>query len=139
MKKLIMETNKIESSPLRALFWREEILQVLYWMDGEGFGSRVSAPQIITFLNTNSANLLYHLEKMVEQGYLDLQGDSFGEGSLVGLSSLGKKEAGRQFSEAFQGLQKAGHGECGPGCEFCYGTDGSKLDNCVHNCASQNG
>lgn len=134
-----METNKIESSPLRALFWREEILQVLYWMDGEGFGSWVSAPQIITFLNTNSANLLYHLEKMVEQGYLVIQGDSFKEASLVGLSSLGKKEAGRQFSEAFQGLQKAGHGECGPDCEFCYGTDGSKLDNCVHNCASQNG
>ena len=67
---------------------------------------------------------------------LSSKNDSISETSLVGLSGDSKKEAGKRFAEAFQGYQKAGHGECGPDCEFCYGKDGVKLENCVHNCGS---
>lgn len=126
--------NDIEKTPLRALFWRDEILQVLYWMHGEGFGEYVPTGQILAFLNTNADNLAFHLEKLSREGYLEMQ-EGPTENPLFGLSETGRKEAGRRFSEAFQGLQKAGHGECGPDCEFCYGPDGQKLDNCVHNCA----
>ncbi len=133
------ETQDIEKSPLRALFWREEILQVLYWMDGEGFGQQVAPRHMLAFLQTNPENLRYHVEKLIAAGYLDRQGESLDEDAPVSLSAMGKKEAGRHFADAFQGMQKAGHGECGPDCEFCYGADGAKLDNCVHHCASQNG
>ncbi len=129
-----MNVSEIEKSPLRTMFWRDEILQVLYWMDGENLGNWIPAKQILTLVNTNSDNLLYHLRKLVKEGYLDFEGEPLEETSLICLSEMGKKEAGGRFSEAFQGLQKAGHGECGPDCEFCYGTDGVKLDNCVHNC-----
>lgn len=121
--------DKIESSPLRALFWKDEILQVMYWMQGEGLGEQVSTNQVLALLNTNEANLGYHLKKLAEEGFLNVNS------ALYSLSNLGKKEAGKRFAEAFQGLQKAGHGECGPDCEFCYGPDGQKLENCVHNCA----
>ena len=121
-----MKNETIEDSALRSLFWKEEILQVLYWMHGEGMGTEVSLPQMLPFLNTSYKNL--------EAGLL-LTLDK--DGTLhYTLSETGKKEGGRQFAEAFQGMQKAGHGECGPDCEFCYGTDGVKLENCVHNCAS---
>lgn len=129
-----MENPDIEKSPLRALFWKDELLQVLYWMDGEGFGDAASARQILPFLNTNLENLLYHLQKSVEEGYLEMETAKLSADTMVRLSPTGKKEAGRRFSEAFEGLQKAGHGECGPDCEFCYGPDGQKLENCVHNC-----
>jgi hypothetical protein len=129
-----MKATKIEKSPLRALFWKDEILQIMYWMDGEGFGNRVSAIQILALLNTNADNLNYHLVKLATDGYLEMEGDASGDGDTVSLSETGKKEAGRRFAEAFQGLQKAGHGECGPDCEFCYGPDGVKLENCVHHC-----
>lgn len=131
----IMERNTIERSPLRALFWKDEILQVMYWMRGEGLGDEVSAGQMLTFLNTNSANLEYQLNKLVEQNYLKAAQTTGNR--VFSLSELGKAEAGRRFAEAFQGLQKAGHGECGPDCEFCYGPDGVKLENCVHNCGHQ--
>ena len=133
-----MEADEIEKSALRALFWKEEILQVMYWMDGEGLGPRVPTSQVLSFLNTNSANLYFHLKKMIDEGYLIKQDDSLIQNAQLSLSPMGKKEAGRHFAEAFQGLQKAGHGECGPDCDFCYGPDGVKLDDCVHNCASQN-
>ena len=122
--------EQIEKSPLRALFWKDEILQVLYWMKGEGFGKEVSLQQVVPLLVSNEANLSYHLDKLVKDGFLTKNN------GLFELTDMGNKEAGRRFSDAFSGLQKAGHGECGPDCEFCYGTDGVKLENCVHNCAS---
>ncbi|MFS4491309.1 helix-turn-helix domain-containing protein [Maribacter sp. 2308TA10-17] len=126
--------DKIEDTPLRSLFWKDEILQVLYWMRGEGIGSEVSLAQILPFLNTSYQNLEFHLNKIKDQGLL--VGEKKDGIIHYKLSESGKKEGGRQFAEAFQGMQKAGHGECGPDCEFCYGTDGVKLENCVHNCAS---
>lgn len=128
--------NNIENSPLRCLFWKDEILQVLYWMKGEGMGTEVSLKEMLPFLNTSTENLDFHLKKLQTEGYLEKKSDKVKVS--YDLSELGKKEGGRKFSEAFQGMQKAGHGECGPDCEFCYGTDGVKLENCVHNCASQN-
>ena len=128
--------EQIEKSPLRALFWKDEILQILYWMNGEGFGKEVPASQILALLNTNKENLHYHLNKLVKDKVLHANAPSVEDGTLISLSGDAKKEAGTRFAEAFQGYQKAGHGECGPDCEFCYGTDGVKLENCVHNCAS---
>lgn len=122
--------NQIEKEPLRALFWRDEILQVLYWMKGEGFGETVTAEAMVALLNTNIDNLKWHLAKLTSEDFLERKGE------LFQLTEMGNKEAGRRFSDAFSGMQKAGHGECGPDCEFCYGPDGTKLENCVHNCAS---
>ena len=128
--------DHIEKSALRALFWKDEILQILYWMDGEGLGSEVPVVQVLSLLSSNEENLLYHISKLVKDGVLMANSTEISSSTLIQLSSDMKKEAGRRFSDAFQGYQKAGHGECGPDCEFCYGTDGQKLENCVHNCAT---
>ena len=128
--------EEIEKSPLRALFWKDEILQILYWMSGEGLGNEVPIIQVQSLLNTNSANLNYHISKLVKEGVLTASSPTIENGTLISLASDVKKEAGRRFSDAFQGYQKAGHGECGPDCEFCYGPNGQKLENCVHNCAT---
>lgn len=130
-----MKNEGIESSPIRAMFWKDEILQVLYWMDGEGLGSKVTVSHILPFLTTSEENLAFHLQKLTVEGLLNAEKTN--GNSHYRLSETGKKEGGKQFAEAFQGMQKAGHGECGPDCEFCYGANGVKLDNCVHNCDSQ--
>ena len=127
----------IEDAPLRALFWKDEILQIMYWMDGEGLGSSVMASQILPLLNTNQDNLIYHLQKLVDDGFLESNTLQVDPDTKVNLSMEAKREAGRRFADAFQGYQKAGHGECGPDCEFCYGPDGLKLENCVHQCGHQ--
>lgn len=119
---------------LNALFWREEILQVLYWMEGEGLADAVPFGRLLTLLNTTPDNLLYHLQRNIDEGYIKTdKGELTGE-SAIQLSSGGKKEAGGIFRNAFEGMQKGGHGECGPDCEFCY-DEGEKLEDCVHNCA----
>ncbi|RPA69392.1 hypothetical protein EF405_06230 [Cyclobacteriaceae bacterium YHN15] len=128
--------EEIEKSSLRSLFWKDEILQVLYWMNGEGLGSKVKIAQVLALLNTNEANLLYQISKLVDEDVLLASSPEINKYTEIQLSTETKKEAGRRFADAFQGYQKAGHGECGPDCEFCYGPDGHKLDNCVHNCAT---
>ncbi len=117
-----------------ALFWREEILQVLYWMEGEGLEVSVPFSRLMVLLSTTTDNLFQHLKRNIEAGYLKTEDDLFDENSSVKLTPFGKKEAGNIFRNAFEGMQKAGHGECGPDCEFCY-SEGEKLEDCVHNCA----
>ena len=126
--------NHTNQEALDALFWREEILQVLYWMEGEGLSDAVPFSRLLSLLNTTNDNLLLHLQKNIEAGYLKTDEGELGENSSVQLTQAGKKEAGGIFRNAFEGMQKAGHGECGPDCEFCY-DQGVKLEDCVHNCA----
>lgn len=131
-----MSENKNDNNKkaLDALFWREEILQVLYWMEGEGLADAVPFNRLLSLLNTTTENLLLHLNKNIKAGYLTSTDEAVREKSSVQLTPAGKKEAGGIFRNAFEGMQKAGHGECGPDCEFCY-QEGIKLEDCVHNCA----
>ena len=126
--------DHINQDAVNALFWREEILQVLYWMVGEGLGDFVPVSRLLSLLNTTSDNLLLYLQKNIEAGYLKTENGELCENSEIQITPSGKKEAGLIFRNAFEGMQKAGHGECGPDCEFCY-LEGEKLEDCVHNCA----
>ncbi len=126
--------NQIYNNAVDILFWREEILQVLYWMEGEGLAEAVPFNRLLSLLDTSNDNLLFHLKKNIEEGYLKSSDELINENSSVQLTPSGKKEAGGIFRNAFEGMQKGGHGECGPDCEFCY-QDGEKLEDCVHNCA----
>jgi len=126
--------NNKNQVALDALFWKEEILQVLYWMEGENLSEAVPFNRLLALLNTSPDNLLIHLIKNEEAGLIKRKADELDETGTVALTASGKKEAGLIFRNAFEGMQKAGHGECGPDCEFCY-DNGEKLENCVHNCA----
>lgn len=127
-----------DHAALDALFWKEEILQILYWMEGEALAEAVPFNRLLALLNTNSDNLLSHLIKNEEAGFIIRKTNDLNETGTVSLTAAGKKEAGLIFRNAFDGMQKAGHGECGPDCEFCY-QDGEKLENCVHDCANSHG
>ena len=128
------QKDNTSKQALDALFWREEILQVLYWMDGEGLADAVPFNRLMVLLNTDTENLLYHLQNNISIGYLKSVDVIVTENSSIQLTEAGKKEAGGIFRDAFEGMQKGGHGECGPDCEFCY-SEGEKLEDCVHNCA----
>ena len=130
-----MDDNPInKNQALDALFWKEEILQVLYWMEGEELGAEAPFEKLLALLNTSADNLLLHLGKNEAAGWVKRNIRELNETGTVSLTPAGKKEAGLIFRNAFEGMQKAGHGECGPDCEFCY-ENGEKLENCVHNCA----
>lgn len=98
---------------LDRLYWRDEILQVMYWMDGEGFGSVCAPSDLQKFLDVDDAVLADTLEHMVSVGLLGRAG-----GGKYALTALGKREGGRRFADEFEEMLKPGHFECDePDCD----------------------
>ncbi|MFN8482248.1 MAG: hypothetical protein U0768_04190 [Anaerolineae bacterium] len=100
--------------PLDAIFWRDEILQIMFWFRGEGFGEVVTARDMTPFLRADEAFIQYHLEHMVDDGYVERVEELPGH---YRLTELGVKEGGRRFADEFAGLTGQAHLECNdPSC-----------------------
>jgi hypothetical protein len=108
---------------MAALRCRDDILQAMYWMRGEGFGEETDGQMLQSLLVVDEDLLREQLEVLSEEGYLD---ESDGR---YRLSELGIKEGGRRFADEFSGLQSSAHGDCGPECPTCKGVP---RDNCAH-------
>jgi hypothetical protein len=101
------------SEALRNLYWRSEILQVMYWLRGEGLGDVVDAPLVERFLGVDAAVGIVYLDRLVGEGYLERWA-----GGYV-LSPLGLEEGATEFGLSFAELTKPGHGDCSPSC-WCH-------------------
>lgn len=105
-------------SALDDLFWRDEILQVLFWMQGEGLADAVRAPDLLPFLSGDLSTIRHHLDRCADAGHLHRDEDE--RGPTYALTEVSRAEAGRRFAEAFAGMQKPAHGECSADCD-CQG------------------
>jgi len=103
--------------PLRSLYWRDEILQVMYWMAGEGFGHEVDVPDLRKFLAAEDSVLRENLDLMLADGLIEQVGQKFS------LTPSGQNEGGRRFADGFEEMIKPGHFECDePDCD-CHNPD----------------
>ena len=120
------EQTRQPTRELDRLFNREEVLQICYWYQGEGFGDIYSPPVLNTFLNCQLEEIAHALLELHELGYLiTVEGIAL----TYKFTAKGKKEGGRLFVDSFADLQKAQHGECAAGC--CDGDDHSQCgDSC---------
>ena len=64
-----MQDSKAEGRPAR--YWRNEILQVLHWLRGEGFDQRVTAAALERFLGLDSSVAGQHLDALVQEGLVE--------------------------------------------------------------------
>ena len=99
-----------KSQPLRWLYWRDEILQLLFWIEGEGFGQQLEVEALERFLGLDAEAARKHLELLEREGLLEPA-----EGGYR-LSARGRMEGGRMFAEGFADLTQPAHGACGPEC-----------------------
>ncbi len=107
------ELHPPKSSALKALYWRSEILQVMYWLRGEGFGDIVDPGLLERFLGVEAAIGMTYLDKLVDEGYLDR------DGAWYVLSASGLEQGAAEFATAFSDLTRPGHGECSDDC-WCH-------------------
>ena len=109
-------TMQIEpkSEALRALFWRDEILQVMFWLEGEGFGDQADAHLIERFLGVDARIGAQYLDRLVIEGLL-----SKDDTGLYRLSDQGHDQGSRIFSREFAELTRPSHGDCGDDC-WCH-------------------
>jgi len=111
MTSIIGRAIKPESpGAVRRLALREDVLEICYWYQGEGFGDRFTADSLKTFLNCSREQIVEALECLAAEGGLVRDGASYT------FSSEGKKKAGRLFHETFTEFQLGSHGECTAGC-----------------------
>jgi hypothetical protein len=107
-------------SALDDLFWRDEILQALFWMRGEGLAEASTAPELARFLGAEERTVAGALAGLAQDGHLELA--SSGMPRAYRLTDLGIREGGRRFHDEFGDLTRQAHGECGPGC-WCHDPD----------------
>ena len=95
-----------KSEALRDLYWRSEILQVMFWLKGEGFGDQVDVTLLERFLGVDSHIGVEHLHRLLDEGYLERVGDRYS------LSAAGAREGELEFAASFEELTKPAGGEC---------------------------
>ncbi|MGH9843572.1 MAG: hypothetical protein ACREEM_32955 [Blastocatellia bacterium] len=94
------------------IFWQDEILQVMYWMRGEGFGEQVTVAGLRKFLDAPERTLDTNLRQLMANGLVTLGAEKYL------LTDMGVREGGRRFADEFEGLLQQGHFECNdPDCD----------------------
>jgi DNA-binding IclR family transcriptional regulator len=93
---------------------RDEMLEMLYWTEGEGFGGAATLDAIARFLTHDRRAILRTLSALVARGDVTHDATS-GE---YRLTETGRQEAARRFAEEFAPMLNQGHGECNdPDCD----------------------
>ncbi len=117
------EPDILITDAMAALQCRDDILQSMFWMRGEGIAEEADVPMLVSFLGVDAPRVREQLAILVADGYVQENGPWYS------LSELGGREGGRRFADEMADLQKYAHGECGPDCPVCKGIS---RDNCAH-------
>jgi hydrogenase maturation protease len=105
--------------PVEELKRRDEILQVMFWLQAEGLGPDVAPSDLLRFVDDPGAIDLA-LTRLVEDGYV---ASEHGPSAVVRyrLTRLGLEEGRRRFFDEFEPyLARHAHGECGAADCSCH-------------------
>ncbi len=103
----------------------DELLELLYWFEGEGFGGVATLPGITRFTSLDESVVRSTLERLMSRGDVLLGGDA---GSEFRLTEPGRREAARRFAAEFAPMLSQGHGECSdPNCD-CHTSEGGAAE-----------
>jgi len=95
---------------LDLLMLREEVLQICFWYEGEGFGDQLTPKAVLPFMQANPKQVAKVFDELV------LTGEMLAVDQHYAFSDDGKRKAARMFAETFTEFQLASHGECNAGC-----------------------
>ena len=103
----------------------DELLELLYWFEGEGFGGVASLEGIIRFTNLAEPLVRQTLDRLIARGDIALEAV---RGIEYYLTETGRREAARRFAAEFAPLLSQGHGECSdPNCD-CHTSEGGAAE-----------
>lgn len=94
---------------------RDEMLELLFWFEGEGLGSSATLPAMTRFLVQEEAAVQATLSELLRCGWVV---EAAGNPPEYLLTETGRKEGARRFADSFSELLGQGHGECNdPTCD----------------------
>lgn len=98
--------------PVQELRRRDEILQVMFWLHGEGLGPEVTVGDVLRFVDDAPA-VRGALDQLTDDGYVEARFGADGA-ARYRLTPLGEEEGRRRFLDEFEPyLARHAHGECG--------------------------
>jgi hypothetical protein len=97
----------------REIALRDEVLELLFWLEGEGFAEHATLAGMMRFLAFPEREVNAAVARLVARGdVVERDGGGFR------LSAEGRSEAARRFADDFASLLRRGHGECNdPTCD----------------------
>ncbi len=114
----------MQSDPADAIARRDELLEFLFWIEGEGFRGAASFDEIARFVAREPGEIRQALGELIDRGDV-LVSPTTGE---YRLTETGRREGARRFAEEFAPLLGQGHGECNdPDCD-CHDDPASAAD-----------
>ncbi len=94
---------------------RDEMLELLFWFEGEGLGASATLTAMTRFLAQPEQVVRATLADLVGRG---LVVEAAGDPPEYLLTESGRGEGARRFADEFSDLLGQGHGECNdPGCD----------------------
>lgn len=104
----------MQNEPGDEIARRDEVLELLYWMEGEGFSGAATITAMTRFLSQDQAAVERTLSALVAAGDVTVDAAT----AEYRLTSQGRVEAARRFAEEFAPMLNQGHGECNdPQCD----------------------
>ena len=95
---------------------QDEVLELLYWLEGEGFKDDATLVRLARFLTYQEDLVLATLTHLIDRG--DVRVDDETEPEQYRLTDVGRRDAARRFAAEFAPLLSQGHGECSdPNCD----------------------
>ena len=93
---------------------RDDLLEALFWLQGEGLESRATPTTLAALTGTGDEEALRpDLRALEASGCIDIDADG-----RCALTEDGHREAGRRFAESFADvIGKQGHGLCDDDCD----------------------
>ena len=100
------------------LFWRDEVLEAMYWMLGEGIEEAVAPADLRGFLDAPPGVVKDTFESLADREYV--RGTDRG----YVFTERGEAEAKRRFADEFAGTMgfDTSHTDCGSDC-WCHDPD----------------
>lgn len=110
---------------------KDELLQVMYWLRGEGLARDAAAADLSRWIGMEPLEIHPLLVELAEAKLVEIVEGSERQGApRFRLTAAGVVEGGRRFADEFSEMIKPGHYECSdPNCE-CRRT-GNPAD-CLH-------
>ena len=103
----------------------DELLELLYWFEGEGFVAVATLAGITRFASLPESLVQGTLDRLMARGDVLLGGT---KGDEYRLTETGRREAARRFAAEFAPMLSQGHGECSdPDCD-CHSSEGGAAE-----------
>lgn len=103
---------------------RDDILQAMYWLHGEGLQRAPDLVALRQVLGEDAELMAAQLDLLTADRLVER------DGARYRLTEAGIREGGRRFADEFADITRVAHGDCPPNCPHCANVPRDECGHC---------